>query len=100
VCEFDPKLGLSFAASITWDTLAPFRTSLNAKCGLWAESESMRGAQRVCWAITAVNSTPALLLILGALWLLPTVFGTVLAVAQFAVNAVVSMLLFSHDNAG
>ena len=100
VCEFDPRLGVSFAASITWEPLAPLRTSLNAKCGLWAESESMRGAQRVCWAITAVNSTPALLLILGALWLLPTVFGTVLAVAQFAVNAVVSMLLFSHDNAG
>jgi hypothetical protein len=53
----------------------------------------------VCWAITAVNSTPALLLILGALWLVPTVFGTVLAVAQFALNAAVSMLLFSHSGA-
>jgi hypothetical protein len=99
VCEVDPKMGLNLASSITWDSLTPLRTSLNAKCGLWAESESMRGAQRVCWAITAVNSTPALLAIAAGMWLLPSLLGMVLAVAQFAVNAVVSMLLFSHSGA-
>ena len=96
-CEFD--VGFRLASALpAWSFLDPLRASLHRKCALWGLSESMRYAQRTCWTVTVVNSTPILLLLLAALSLVPVVVGVAVAVVQFALTTVVSLLLFAHSS--
>ena len=99
VCEADFSMGLDLAANLEWDFFATFRSSLARKCSLWDSTDSMRYAQRVCWGITAVNSTPILLVLMGATWLVPTLLSAVASLAQFAVGAVFALVLFVHSSA-
>ena len=99
VCEADTQTGKSLANTLPWDLLEPMRTALARKCALWDASDSMRKAQRVCWALTIVNSTPILLLLLAASWFIPTLLGAIVSLAQFAVTSIVSLVLFVHSSA-
>ena len=56
----------------------------------------MRQAQRICFAVTLVNSAPLLFLVAIAVWLLPSLLTMALAAIRCAVEALVYLFIFAH----
>ena len=95
MCEV---MGSTQAVSMALTSMAngdPIRTAVLHKCV--DASDPMRAAQRICFAVTVVNSLPIVLLAMAALWLLPSVLGIAVAVAQGAVNFFFTFILFVHS---
>jgi hypothetical protein len=94
MCEVDE--GWSVSQALTFPSSDPFRIAILRKCTV--QTESMRSAQRICFAITLVRSMPFILLILLALWLIPTAGAIGLAVGQFVVNILFTFVLYVHSD--
>ena len=95
MCEV---LGPGSAVNTVLSSMAngdPIRTAVLRKCV--DASDPMRAAQRICFAMTVVNSLPIVLLALVALWVLPSVLGAVMAVLQAAINVSFLLILFIHS---
>jgi len=74
----------------------PLRTAVLRKCV--DTSESMRSAQRICFAVTVMSNLPILLIVFTALWILPSALAIVSAVFQAGVNMVFTFILFLHSS--
>ena len=99
ICEVSPSAGTTLARTINdWTLLYPLQAALVQKCTHWAESESMRLAQRVCFAITLVNSAPIIIAIIVLMWLAPAVLGVAMGAVQFALNTLLALVLFVHSS--
>ena len=94
MCEVDE--GWSVSQALTFPSSDPFRIAILRKCTV--QTESMRSAQRICFAITLVRSMPFILLILLALWLIPTAGALGLAAGQFVVNILFTFVLYVHSD--
>jgi hypothetical protein len=94
MCEIDTEWSIDQATKYAQGD--PFRASILRKC--FISGDSMRAAQRICFAITIVRSAPFILLILFALWLIPSAGAIGLAVGQFIVNLLFTFVLFVHSD--
>ena len=94
MCEIDTTWSIDQATK--YPRGDPFRASILRKC--FISGDSMRSAQRICFAITIVRSAPIILLILLALWLIPSAGAIGLAAAQFVVNLMFTFVLFVHSD--
>jgi hypothetical protein len=92
MCEANLKWAIDTALSMPMDS--PVRMSILRKCVL----PELLPAQRICFAITLVNSMPLLILFAAALWLLPSAVGLLIAGVQFAVGMMFTFVLFVHAN--
>jgi hypothetical protein len=61
-------------------------------------TDSMRAAQRICFAVTIVRSAPLILLLLVALWLIPSAGAIGVAAAQFILNLMFTFVLYVHSD--
>jgi len=94
MCELNE--GWSVSQALTFPSNDPFRLAILRKCTV--QTDSMRAAQRICFAVTIVRSLPFVFLILLAMWLLPT-FGAIgTAAAQFFFNLLFTFVLFVHSD--
>ena len=57
---------------------------------------SMVFTQRICFAITAVNSVPVILFVSLLLWLVPSLIAVTVASVQFCASLLLSLVLFVH----
>ena len=97
MCEVrGPQWATSTALS-SLGTGSPLRIAVLRKCAL-DTSDAMRSAQRICFAITLVNSATLLLLVIAALWFAPTLMGMGTAALQFGINVMISFTIFVHTN--
>jgi hypothetical protein len=94
MCEIDE--GWSIAQAMTFPSGDPFRAAILRKCA--APTDSMRTAQRICFAVTIVRSMPFILLIPLAIWLIPTAGAIGVAAAQFVVNLLFTFVLYVHSD--
>ena len=90
MCETNLKWAIDTALSMSMDNT--IRMSILRKCIL----PELIPAQRICFAITLVNSMPLLILFSIALWLLPSVLGLVIAGVQFTIGMIFTLVLFVH----
>ena len=95
MCEIDSAWCNKVANSLALDD--PLRTAIKNKYYYdGTDPESTRAARRICFAVTLANSVPFLLLGLLLLSLLPSVIGVCIAAAQFALNTLLSFVIFVH----
>jgi hypothetical protein len=93
MCEIDKEW--STRQAMTFPQGDPFRAAVLRKCD--ASTDSMLAAQRICFSVTIVRSMPLILLILMALWLIPTAGAIGAAAAQFLVNLLFTFVLYVHS---
>jgi hypothetical protein len=94
MCEVDE--GWSVDQALGFPSGDPFRLAILRKCTV--QTDSMRGAQRICFAVTIVRSIPFMLLILIAVWLIPTAGAIGVAMAQAFVNLMFTFILYVHSD--
>ena len=94
MCELDEDW--SKQQAMTFPSGDPFRASILRKCA--SPTDSMRAAQRICFAVTIVRSMPFILLILLAMWLIPTAGAIGVAAAQFCMNLLFTFVLYVHSD--
>jgi hypothetical protein len=58
----------------------------------------MYAAQRVCFWLTLVHSVPYMIVLIGALWLIPSLLGILISSVQFLFSAFFAMFLFVHSS--
>jgi hypothetical protein len=88
MCEIHRQWAIDTAFSMAGGNA--IRMSILRKCmdvDAWS-------AQRICFAITVVNSLPLLVLAFLVLWMVPVVCGMALSGVQFAVNLAFTFVLF------
>jgi hypothetical protein len=88
MCEIHRQWAIDTAFSMAGGNA--IRMSILRKCmdvDAWS-------AQRICFAITVVNSLPLLVLAFVVLWTVPVVCGVVLSGVQFVVNLAFTFVLF------
>jgi len=90
MCEADNQWAINTAMGMPSDS--PIRMAILRKCVI----PDMRQAQRICFAVTLVNSAPLLILVVIALWLLPSLLTIALAAIRCAVEALVYLFIFAH----
>jgi hypothetical protein len=94
MCEIDE--GWSVAQALTFPSEDPFRLAILRKCTV--QTDSMRASQRICFAVTVVRSIPFILLILIAMWLIPSAGIIGMAAAQSFVNLMFTFILYVHSD--
>ena len=94
MCETDT--GWSLGEAMRYPSGDPFRLAILRKCTV--PTDSMRAAQRICFAVTIVRSAPLLLLILVAIWLIPSAGAIGMAAAQFIMNLMFTFVLYVHSD--
>ena len=90
MCEANNQWAIDTAMGMSSDS--PIRMAILRKCVI----PDMRQAQRICFAVTLVNSAPLLFLVAIALWLLPSLLTMALAAIRCAVEALVYLFIFAH----
>ena len=86
------ELGISYDSASLSSRLS---TALVRK-SIDALDPSMVSAQRICFAITVVNSVPVILSVSILLWLLPSLVAMAVAAVQFCANLLFTLVLFVH----
>jgi hypothetical protein len=94
MCEIDE--GWSVKQALTFPSEDPFRLAILRKCTV--QTDSMRASQRICFAVTVVRSVPFILIILIAIWLIPSAGAIGMAVAQSFVNLMFTFILYVHSD--
>jgi hypothetical protein len=94
MCEINDSWSVDQA--LTYSSTDPFRLAILRKCTV--QTDSMRAAQRICFAVTIVRSVPFILIILLAMWLLPTAGAIGVAAAQFVFNLLFTFVLYVHSD--
>ena len=94
MCEIDEDWSVKQA--MTFASGDPFRASVLRKCAV--PTDSMRAAQRICFAVTIVRSMPIILLILLVIWLIPSAGAIGMAAGQFIVNLLFTFVLYVHSD--
>jgi hypothetical protein len=70
----------------------PIRKSILRKCVL----QDLASAQRICFAVTFVNSMPLLVVCVLALSLVPYLFAVIASIVQCALNFIFALVVYVH----
>jgi len=92
LCELGTPRWAIDAALTSMAADSPVRMSILRKCVL----PDLASAQRICFAVTVVNSLPLLILAALALSLIPSLAAMAVSAVQCAINTLFALVLYVH----